>query len=59
MTDTTTRCPLLHVHESEILDWWNCGWHFVQPSERKDYLIIEWQLDKAPVMPFKEQPNEA
>lgn len=52
--DTSTHCPLIHIHESELADWYGIGWHFVGASPTKpDFVVIEWQLKRAPVMPFK------
>lgn len=59
MTLTATQ-PLIHVHESELADWYNVGWHYVGPSPTKsDYVVIEWQQNRPAVQPFRETVNDS
>lgn len=52
MTDTSPRCPLIHIQEMELADWYGIGWHYCGQSEKPGYVIIEWKLSRPPVMPF-------
>ena len=50
-----TRFPTLSVPESEVLDWYNCGWTYLRPDEaRPDHMVMRWDQDKPPVAPFRD-----
>lgn len=48
-----TRYPILHVPESEVLEWYELGWIYVGPSDRDDHSIIKWELDRPAAEPFR------
>lgn len=48
-----TRCPLLHVHETELQAWYSAGWNYQGASDREAFCIIEWPHSRDPVAPFK------
>lgn len=50
------RLRSVSVHESEVLDWYNIGWHFVGADQsRANYCLMEWRSDKLPVQPFRDE----
>lgn len=55
ITDTSTRCPLIHIPEAELAAYYEIGWAYVEQSPTKpDFVVMEWQSKRPPVMPFKE-----
>lgn len=48
-----TRYPIVHVPESEILEWSEAGWTYVGPSETPDHCIIKWENSWDAVQPFR------
>lgn len=49
-----TRLPVVTIPESEILDWYDAGWHFDHTDEgRPDFCVMEWRQDRRPVAPFR------
>lgn len=52
-TPERTRCPLLHIHESELQSWYDSGWSYMRASEQTGFCIIEWPHSRDPVAPFK------
>lgn len=59
ITPMRTRCPLLHVHESELQAWYAADWAYMGPSEREGFCIIEWPHSREPVAPFKGEKGAA
>ncbi|MEH2508671.1 hypothetical protein V1291_000025 [Nitrobacteraceae bacterium AZCC 1564] len=48
-----THNPWVTVPESEVLEWWNAGWHYVGPdASNSAYSVMEWRSEKPAVQPF-------
>jgi hypothetical protein len=53
------RCPWVSVAESDVVEWYGAGWHYVGPDATDDNLcIMEWRSDKPPVRPFSQTEAE-
>jgi len=51
-----TRSRCVSVHESEVIGWWEIGWHFAGvDTSRQNYCLMEWRSDKPPVAPFRDE----
>lgn len=53
-----TRLPVTSVPESEILDWYDCGWEYLGPSGDSNLCVMTWKSDRRPVAPFREDPED-
>lgn len=59
MTKEKTRLPVVTVHETEVLDWFDAGWHFERMDEGRDeWCVMTWKSDKRPVAPFREDAED-
>lgn len=50
---TSTRYMVQQVHDSEVSDWYEIGWSYVEPAEVPGFSIIKWESAKPPVAPFR------
>jgi hypothetical protein len=54
-----TRLPVVTVHETEVLDWYDAGWHFTGADPtRSEWCVMEWRQDRRPVAPFREDAED-
>lgn len=50
--------PWTSVPESDVVEWYEAGWHYVGPSAADErHRIMEWRSSRKPVKPFNQ--NEA
>jgi len=53
------RCPWVSIAESDVVEWYGAGWHYVGPDPTNENLcIMEWREDRAPVRPFSQSEAE-
>jgi len=56
---TIQRYPIFQVPDSELSEWYDIGWSFVEPAEVPGFSVIKWESDKIPVAPFKHEERAA
>lgn len=48
------RCPVHHIHESEVITWHRIGWTYVGPADDSDFAVMQWEHATPPAKPMQD-----
>jgi len=50
-----TRCPIIHIPESDVPAYWEAGWNYIGPAPADGFAIMQWESPKRPLLPVADQ----